>query len=81
MLHGTRQVGPATSKSQGYQPCALLQYRQILLAVKPFNTMLLTQQMFLECVHLNSLVVPAGFEPATLSNLETMPDISRVFYR
>ena len=25
--------------------------------------MLLTQQMFLECVHLNSLVVPAGFEP------------------
>lgn len=27
------------------------------------------------------LVVPGGFEPPTLSNLETMPGISRVFYR
>ena len=27
------------------------------------------------------LVVPTGFEPVTLSNLETMLDISQVFYR
>lgn len=26
------------------------------------------------------MVVPVGFEPTTLSNLETMPSISRVFY-
>lgn len=29
----------------------------------------------------SKLVVPAGFEPATLSNLETMLGISQVFYR
>jgi len=28
-----------------------------------------------------NLVAPPGFEPGLLSNLETMPDISRVFYR
>jgi hypothetical protein len=27
------------------------------------------------------LVLPPGFEPGSLSNLETVPGISRVFYR
>jgi hypothetical protein len=35
----------------------------------------------LSLYELRKLVAPPGFEPGLLSNLETMPNISRVFYR
>ena len=44
-------------------------------------TVLQTVAVVHSAIPLLFLVLPTGFEPVTLSNLETMPVISGVFYR
>jgi hypothetical protein len=49
------------------------------IGVEPMTYTLATCRSTTELI-LQILVLLPGFEPGTLSNLETMPGISRVFY-